>query len=650
MIQNDLQKLGLSKNEAITYVAVQEAGKAKAGEIIKSTGLHRNLIYQALDSLSEKRLVTKSTTGKVSLFSSTDPAHLLDEIREKDLLAHQIIESLKKQRQIADQEITVYEGEEGMRAFNLQKAESLRPGEQILVLGAGGEKFERVMGERTLKKYYRRVEKVGGIRMLMYDTQRYSPELLTRFEENERYQVRLMPFSMTPSAGTVISRDSIAFLMYEDPVSVIEVKNPHLVEAYKAYFDVLWNQDVRVAHGKEALEASFYNMLEQLEPGEEYFVLGTNTGRNLREIGGFLDTFHVARIKKGVIGNFIAYQDAAPILEKRFRTHGDPELQLSRLKSLSTIPATPFQITLYRNTAVLTLYGDNPTVMHLEGERVYQGFKAYFDEIWNQRVRTYSGKDGYRLAFEDILRSLHEGDELLVSGIYEFDDEFAEFVVDFHKRRAKKGIKARIHLNVAAKRMREGLSPIALTDIKTMSSSISTPAVWLIYGDKTLLTVPGERVFMQVESAHASEAFRNRFEHLWSQTTESLEGHQGVIDLAELVLAEGKDLYLIGAGGKFLETHPEYYKEFTKRRKELRINIHALAQHWVRGTAFTKTPAVRMKYLPESFGNPMVVWVFGDYVAHVLWHETQRIFITHDKSTADYYRQYFKALEKTAVE
>lgn len=154
ILQKDLEGLGLSKNEASTYLALQQKGKTKAGELIKETGLHRNLVYQALDALAQKRLLTKSSMGTVALFQATDPMHLLDGIREQKLTAERIIDELKEKQKIVDQEITIYEGAEGLRAFSLKAAESLAPGKTLYVLGSGGPRFGKAMGNAALKKYY----------------------------------------------------------------------------------------------------------------------------------------------------------------------------------------------------------------------------------------------------------------------------------------------------------------------------------------------------------------------------------------------------------------------------------------------------------------------------------------------------------------
>ena len=66
MIEDSLEQLGFTKNEARLYLAVAEAGKANAQLIAKKVGLPRTTAYSVLDSLLKKGVVTteqkKSTT------------------------------------------------------------------------------------------------------------------------------------------------------------------------------------------------------------------------------------------------------------------------------------------------------------------------------------------------------------------------------------------------------------------------------------------------------------------------------------------------------------------------------------------------------------------------------------------------------------
>lgn len=515
-LTEDLRELGLGKHEARVYLALQELEKSKAGTIIKKTGLHRNIVYTALKTLTDQRLASKTTTGSVALFQATDPIHLLDLVHEQELTAQKVIETLQSNKRVAKQEITVYEDNSGVRAFSLKNASELQPGETICVLGSGGERFQDMMGPAAMKKYFSLIDKQQGhIKILTYRGQRYDQTFLSSLQRRANVEIRELPIDLPTAATTVFTPRSVAIHLYAHPVSVIDIKNPYLVEAYEQYFQLLWNQEIRVTHGDEALREAFMEMIDELRPGESYDVLGTNVGMQHKRLEHMFDEVHAYRIKKGVVANLLAYKDAAEVIETRSRRMGDPELKISHIKTLLVSPLTPMQVNLFNGKTMMVLYEPTPSVIYFDRPEVYHGFKSYFDELWSQHTLT-------------------------------------------------------------------------------------------------------------------------------------LTGRKGIERLCEMVLEEGKDLYLIGANGVLLKSRPDYYKQFTQRRKERFIPLHILAVESVRGTPFAKLPFSDIHYLPEGFESPMVVWVFGDYVAHALWHEPETVFLIHDKQTASYYRQYFDALKKMA--
>ena len=48
-----LESLGLSKNEAKTYLALLKLGSVPAGPLIKDLGMHRAAVYNLLDLLEK---------------------------------------------------------------------------------------------------------------------------------------------------------------------------------------------------------------------------------------------------------------------------------------------------------------------------------------------------------------------------------------------------------------------------------------------------------------------------------------------------------------------------------------------------------------------------------------------------------------------
>lgn len=515
MISEDLKSLGLTDNEARVYLALRELGNVRAAAVIKETGLHRNLVYLALERLAAWRLVSKTTKGAVLHFKTTDPEHFRDLIREQELAVGRVIDDLKDRGKLSEQDITVYEGDDAIRTFSLRSVSDLKPGEYIHVLGSGGKRFERAMGPQALKAYDGKIVKHGGIRILMYRRQEIAPERARAFRQLPHTEIHSLPFDVQPSANVIFTDHFVAFQILDEPYSVVEIRNAHLVNAYKSYFQLLCNQTVRVEQGMEAFHDAFYDMVDALRPGEEYHVLGGNLGREYARMDGFFDAFHRYRIERGVGAKILAQYDVAGRIRDRVHRQGDPEERVSKVKSFETPFLSPVQINLYQGKAVMVIYKPEPTVLYFDDPQISEGFKLYFDEIWNRQ-------------------------------------------------------------------------------------------------------------------------------------TETLRGHEGIIKLCERVLEEGKDLYHIAATGAILKTHPDYYADFTRRRVEKGLHLRMLANEETRGGKLHTLPLSEVKYLPKSFASPMVIWIFGDTVAHVLWREPETVFLIHDAQTADYYRTYYKALEAVA--
>ena len=86
-----IEELGLTKHEAIVYKALLELGETKTGAIVKTTNLHRVLIYDALESLIKKGLASYVIKENIKYFKAANPERILDFLKEKEEIANEII-------------------------------------------------------------------------------------------------------------------------------------------------------------------------------------------------------------------------------------------------------------------------------------------------------------------------------------------------------------------------------------------------------------------------------------------------------------------------------------------------------------------------------------------------------------------------------
>ncbi len=508
-----LNKLGFSKNEITIYLALFDLGKCKAGELIDYTKLHRNLVYTALDEFVKRELVTKTEANGVATFVANDPNRLIEEIDQKRELAQQLAEEIKKKQEETPREVTIYEGLEGLKRAT-KRTLSAPEGETVYVFGAAPHSTLPDLSVRWRQYDKSRIQR--GIHFKGLYGRTTAKDILDDKNLLPLTEAKYMPQGIEVPMWFNVCGDISSIVAVDDSPLAFNIKSKTIADGLKKYFEYLWNQDVSIVRGVEALKKTFYSMIDEVGPGGEYAVLGAvATVDEVPYLDEIFEAVHTYRIKKKVHVNMLVYKEYFERMKKRFVNCGDPHLKISHLKPFLTQPPSPFQINLYNGKALLIFYGEEPTIISFEKPEVYEGFKSYFDELWNRDSQT-------------------------------------------------------------------------------------------------------------------------------------LQGYDGIVELCERVLEEKKDLYLIGANGAILETHEKYYQDFTKRRIQKNIKIQMLADEKIRGDNFTQMFLTEVKYLPSEFGSPMVVWIFGNYIAHVLWHEPQNIFLLQNPKVAEYYRNYYEALKKIA--
>ncbi len=84
MIKNILQRIGLTEGEIRVYTALLELGSSTTGKITKKSGISGSKVYEVLDRLGNKGLVTHVIINGVKHFEAANPERILDYLDEKE--------------------------------------------------------------------------------------------------------------------------------------------------------------------------------------------------------------------------------------------------------------------------------------------------------------------------------------------------------------------------------------------------------------------------------------------------------------------------------------------------------------------------------------------------------------------------------------
>lgn len=637
-----LQQLGFSKNEITVYLALFDLGKCKAGELIDYTKLHRNLVYTALDEFVKRGFVSKTEMHGIAVFAANDPTCLITELEDKKRLAEEVIESLKHKQEAQPREIAVYEGLDGIKK-NRERTLHAGQGNTLYVLGASSPSPLPGLDHYWESYHKRRIAK--GVEVKSLFERATDGEELKKRNAQAHTQARYLPFQAKLPVWFEFFGDQLSIGMFGDDPLLFNIKNKEIVDGFTSFFDYLWNQEVTVVRGVDALRQTFLNMIDEAGPEGEYNVLGAYAlVDQIPYLNPIFEEVHSYRIKKKVHVKMLIYKEFQENMKKRFQNCGDPNFLYSHAKAFLTQPPSPFQINLYKGKAFLIFYGEEPTIISFEKPEVYTGFKAYFDQLWDQETIVLEGAEALKNIW---LEAVDAGELHLIGARGYFIDQYPQlFKTIEDKARKNKSI---VWKNIVDPSVRgHKITQFPWAQTKYSLSNIKNPNVIWLFGEKMAISnwTDEEPVIFVSTNKQLVQSYNDYFDALWNKETETLQGHDGVIELCEKVLEEGKDLYLVGANGAIMNTHKEYYADFTKRRIKKNIKLHMLAHESVRGSELSKLFLSEVHYLPPSFESPMVIWIFGDYVANVMWSDPQTIFLIHDAAAAESYRKYYTELKK----
>ncbi len=161
MEKNALERI-LTKNEIAVYTALLELGTTTTGPLTIKSKLHSSRVYEALNSLIEKGMVSFAIQNNRKYFSAASPDKFLDILDEEKKEINEIIPYLKgiKKQKTREEAATVYEGYKGVKTVYDNLIRILKKGDEVLVFGARGGQ-ESFMSETYFRQYTKRRIKKG---------------------------------------------------------------------------------------------------------------------------------------------------------------------------------------------------------------------------------------------------------------------------------------------------------------------------------------------------------------------------------------------------------------------------------------------------------------------------------------------------------
>jgi len=238
-----LEDIGLTKNESLVYLALTKLGTSKTGEILKESNLNSGKIYEILESLKEKGLVSESIINNIRNFSSAPPSQLLNYLKrkrdkiekeEKEIIKElPLLEKIRNER-IKETKAVTYIGFKGIKTAVDEALESMKKGEEILAMGVTERKdikykdFWLGWTEKRLKR------KIIAKHIFSEKSDYYSHFKKLKFTES-----RILT-GLTPVTIDIFGDEKVLILNYNEPETCIMIYDKNTATSFKNFFYQLW--------------------------------------------------------------------------------------------------------------------------------------------------------------------------------------------------------------------------------------------------------------------------------------------------------------------------------------------------------------------------------------------------------------------------
>jgi sugar-specific transcriptional regulator TrmB len=238
-----LERIGLTRNESIVYLTLLHLGTARAGNVVKYADLNSGKIYDILEGLKTKGLVSESVINSVRHFSAAPPLQLLDylelkkkALQEEETMIAAALPQLEQIRAATFKEVkaVTYTGLRGIQTAADEALASMHPGEEMLAMGITGNKDEKF---NTFWKRWqnKRIQKKMRARHLFSDEGEY----YKRYEKYS-YTKNKRLSGITPAAIDIFGHDKVLILNYTEPCSCILIYDENIATSFKQLFEQLW--------------------------------------------------------------------------------------------------------------------------------------------------------------------------------------------------------------------------------------------------------------------------------------------------------------------------------------------------------------------------------------------------------------------------
>jgi sugar-specific transcriptional regulator TrmB len=238
-----LRDIGLSENEIKIYIYLLKSDAKTAYEIGKDTNMYRVHVYDKLEQLINKGLVSYIFKGAKKYFRAHSPSKLNDyfedkkrEIENESKKIKEIIPQLEAMTFLPkeDTNVEVFRGKEGLKYF---LRDIIKIKQEVLISGIDDSKYEEAI-PIFMKQYFRDIKNYK-IKERVITIKKKNVFMFAK-DTASNTEYRFLKEKQFNPTNTFIYGDRVVIVSWGTPITAIMIKNKEIAETYRGHFEQLW--------------------------------------------------------------------------------------------------------------------------------------------------------------------------------------------------------------------------------------------------------------------------------------------------------------------------------------------------------------------------------------------------------------------------
>ncbi len=238
-----LEEIGLTKGEIKVYHTLLKIGETTTGKIIDEAQISSGKIYEILDKLIKKGLVSYIIKDKTKYFNAASPNRILDYLHEKEKSLKQKEEAFLKELPSLltieksgkkEYETNLFKRFKGIQTAIFEALQDMTKKDEVLAMGiiSSKKKQYNILWERWHKE---RIAKKIVCKAIFSDK---NTDYFKTFKKMKFTEIKVLQ-GVTPSAIDIM-KNKVLIFTYGDEPSCLSIKNPEIAQSFKTFFETMW--------------------------------------------------------------------------------------------------------------------------------------------------------------------------------------------------------------------------------------------------------------------------------------------------------------------------------------------------------------------------------------------------------------------------